>query len=387
MKKHLTGKIVELIKNKKYKIIINMGWDEATKSYPRKSRTFYGTKQEAEEFYWQFKHLLENPAEIQSQETTGGWLDFWLENDAKLLQSWERNTERRVRGIVGNNLKPHIGSIPLVDLTPNDILDMYTKLGKKGGGRYGKPLSKRSIRYVHTVLNQCLNQAVVRGRINTNPAAGLAPASEKGKSKDKWVVLDEGQLSEFLQQIKDHRDYPLIFVAAYTGLRQSEILGLALDRILWEEKAIVINQTLHKNREDGEEEFEHRGRTKNPSSTRTIDVSERVLEVIKDYLITKGRDIESKQLVFTEDDGSPIDSDNLSSRYRKLTKKHGHEGMTFHHLRHTHATILLSNGAYINEVAERLGHTDPRITLSTYGHVLPKNRRRLADRFDELVSE
>ena len=60
-------------------------------------------------------------------------------------------------------------------------------------------------------------------------------------------------------------------------------------------------------------------------------------------------------------------------------------GMTFHHLRHTHATILLSDGAYVNEVSERLGHADPRITYGIYGHVLPGKEQSLAERFADLI--
>ncbi|MDD2621363.1 MAG: tyrosine-type recombinase/integrase [Syntrophomonadaceae bacterium] len=61
--------------------------------------------------------------------------------------------------------------------------------------------------------------------------------------------------------------------------------------------------------------------------------------------------------------------------------------MTFHHLRHTHATILLSDGQNINEVAERLGHADAGITLKIYGHVLPGRDQILAERFDALIEE
>lgn len=99
----------------------------------------------------------------------------------------------------------------------------------------------------------------------------------------------------------------------------------------------------------------------------------------------KGISIKANALVFTENDGQPMDNGNLSNRFKRLANKHKHSGMTFHHLRHTHATILLSDGAYINEVAKRLGHADPRITLSIYGHVLPNRLQSLAARFDNLL--
>ena len=397
MKKQLTGKIIEIEKSVKYKLIVNMGRDEETKSYPRKSRIFYGTKREAEAYLRDWIYVLENPEEEKSTETVGEWLDFWLENDVPVLLEWEQNTTRRAKGIIKHNLKPNIGDIILADLTAGDILNMYKKLSVDGG-RYEKGLSKRSIRYVHTVLNQSLNQAVVRGKIEENPAKGLTPANKKGKPQDSWVVMNGKELVQFLQDIKDHIDYSLIFVDSYTGLRQSEILGLTWEKILWEKFIICVIQALHKTYEEEveakeneiEEGFELRPRTKNETSTREVDVSQRVIEVLKAHKKAqedKGINTEPGALVFTEPDGSPLDANNFAGRFRRLATRHGHKGMTFHHLRHTHATILLSDGAYINEVSERLGHADSKITFSVYGHVLPKNRRRLADRFDELVSQ
>ncbi len=389
MKKQLTGKIVEIIKNVKYNIIVNMGRDEQG-NYPRRTRIFYGTERQAQTYLSNWIYELEHPELIPSTETVGEWLDFWLENDVKLLLNWEQNTERRAKGIVKHNLKPNIGDILLVELNADDILLMYKKLSVDGG-RGEKPLSQRSIRYVHTILNQSLKQAVVRKKIKDNPANGLAPANKKEKAYKKWVVLDGEQLAIFLEAIEYHRDYIVILCAAYTGARQSELLGLTWENISEEELSVSIEKALHKTyEEDEEEEFELRDRTKNATSTRTIGVSQKLifaLNLHRDKQNEKGIGTGPTDLIFTESDGRPMDADSLSARYRKLAKKHGHKGMTFHHLRHTHATILLTDGAYINEVAQRLGHADPRITLSTYGHVLPKRMHSLAERFDKLVTK
>jgi integrase len=242
---------------------------------------------------------------------------------------------------------------------------------------------------VHTILNQSLNQAVVRKKIKDNPAKGLAPANKKDKAYKKWVVLDGDQLASFLESIEDHRDYFVILTAAYTGARQSELLGLTWDTLLEAESSLRIDKALHKTYEEEEDKFEYRDRTKNEPSTRTIGISQKLIFALNSHREKqkeKGISIDPEKLIFTESDGGPMDADNLSSRYRKLVKRHGHKGMTFHHLRHTHATILLSDGAYINEVSQRLGHADPRVTLSTYGHVLPKRKHSLADRFDSLLA-
>lgn len=387
MKRHIKINITEVEKGAKYRIIANMGWDEKTKSYPRKTRVFYGTKREAEAFARDWVYELENPEEVLSTDTVGEWLDFWLENDVKILLNWEQNTERRARGIITHNIKPNIGDVLLTELNSEHILDMFVKLSTDGG-RFGKGLSKRSILYVYTILNQSLNHAVQRGKIKENPAKGLRPANKKEKSHKKWVVLDAEQLNTFLNNIKEHQDYYEILVDSYTGLRQSELLGLTWEKFLLEERKLKITGALHKTYD--EEEYELRDRTKNETSTRNVNIGEKVISALlqhKENQIAKGIDISPNALIFTEVDGSPKDADNLSSRFRKLAAKHGHKGMTFHHLRHTYATILLSDGAYINEVAEQLGHADPRITLSIYGHVLPKRPRTLADHFDSIMEK
>jgi integrase len=213
---------------------------------------------------------------------------------------------------------------------------------------------------------------------------GLTPALSTEEDREKWVVLCRQELASFLKDIKGRRDYALIYVAAYTGARQSELLGLTWDKVRFKDKAIRIEQTLHRDK-DSDSGFEERPRTKRKSSTRTIPVTNRVIKVLEKHRqeqIAAG--IESKH-VFLEPDGNFIDASNLGRRFKRLAKNY--PGMTFHHLRHTHATILLSEGANINEVAERLGHANAAITLKTYGHVLPDRPQSLANFFDSLIDD
>lgn len=386
MKKQLRGKIEEIERSAKYRLLAHMGWDEASKSYPRKTRIFYGTKREAEAFLRDWLYELENPEEVKSTETVWECLDNWIENDSKILLKWEQNTRDRAERIIEKNIKPNIAkSKLLVDFSPDDVMKLYSDLG--GENNKPKKLSPRSLRYVHTILNQALNHAVKMQKITVNPANGLTPAKSQSKDQEKWVVMTGEQLSSFLNSIKKHQDYSLIYVAAYTGARQSELLGLTWDKILWLANIIRIEQSMHTISKD---EFEHRPRTKNATSTRNIKVTGRVIRVLEEHKKQqeeKGISIADDALVFTDKHGNPISRSNIGQRYSRLAGKYGFKGMTFHHLRHTHATILLSSGANINEVSERLGHKDASITLKIYGHVLPGRDQSLAKRFDTLVLE
>lgn len=92
-------------------------------------------------------------------------------------------------------------------------------------------------------------------------------------------------------------------------------------------------------------------------------------------------------LVFTTPKGKPEDRTNVYHRFANLAAKLGHKGMRFHDLRHTHATILLSEREMVNAVSERLGHADEATTLRIYAHVLPNKAEETAERFARLLRE
>lgn len=406
MKKQLRGKIKPLNKEKtKWLATVNLGWNEEKKIYDRERRTFYGNTREAEAYLRELiaeleKDPDENPGGEEqvspwSDEFLSEWLDYYLETVVPVELSWEKNTFERAARIIHTNIKPYIGTIPLYALEPQHIIDMYGYLRKSGKiikiekDAEGKivntergPLSARTVRYVHVILNQSLDYAVKLKKISDNPAKGLTPANDKEKPRNKWVVLDEKGLADFLSGCENHIDFVLILAAAYSGCRESELFGLEKDKVL--QNALRIEKALHLDpkSKDG---FEHRPRTKNETSTRTVIMEKFVMDIIRKYIGQQEAKGINNKLVFTEPDGSPMDRKNLSHRFANLANKLKHPGMRFHDLRHTHATILLSSGANINEVAERLGHADPSITLSLYGHVLPGRDQSLSDRFTSLV--
>ena len=75
--------------------------------------------------------------------------------------------------------------------------------------------------------------------------------------------------------------------------------------------------------------------------------------------------------VFTQLDGSPIDPDRISKEFPKLVKAQGLPHLTFHGLRHAHATLALSAGINPKVVSERLGHSSISVTMDIYSHVIP----------------
>jgi len=394
MKKQLKGRKKKIGKDK-WELVVNLGFNLETKRYERRYRTFYGNDRESDAALRDFIYELENPELVASETPLREWLKDWLENFSK--PNHEQTTYKRGERIVRNNINPYIGHIPLGALTTDHVQGLYDVLRKEGKVKKKKnregeietiksPLSARTVKYVHTILNQALEQAVNRDKIPDNPCKKAIPPKDKEEAPEKWVVLSALELKSFLEDDRcvSHRDYALIHTAAYSGARQSELLGLTKDRILWDESAIRINQSLHKD-EDREDGFEHRPRTKNRRSTRTVKLSAKAMVVLAEHIKRQEAAGINNHLVFTEPDGRPISRNNLAIRFSRLAAKLGYPEMTFHHLRHTHATILLSDGAYINDVSRRLGHASPVITLSVYGHCLPQGDDILVKKFDDLL--
>lgn len=277
-------------------------------------------------------------------------------------------------------------------------MDLYHYLATKGKKRKIKtadgaeivrePLSSRTVRYAHVVLNQALNEAVKLHKITDNPAKGLGPKQDKrrrSKAHKNWVVLSPAKLNEFLEGCQGHQDYALIHTAAYSGARESELLGLQKGYILWDKSAIRIENALHLDSE-AEGGFEFRDLTKSADSERVVKMSETAMAALQAHIAEQEAKGIDSNLVFTDDDGKPIKRSSLGSRFKTLATRLGYPQMTFHHLRHTHITLLLSHGAYINEVSRRAGHADPSITLSIYGHCLPEGDDRLVTQFDDLLN-
>jgi len=91
-------------------------------------------------------------------------------------------------------------------------------------------------------------------------------------------------------------------------------------------------------------------------------------------------------LVFPSRRGTPMGPRNLVVRFKALLERAGLPDIRFHDLRHTSATLMLTQEINPKIVQERLGHASPLITLSTYSHVLPDMQRQAATMIDELLT-
>lgn len=168
-------------------------------------------------------------------------------------------------------------------------------------------------------------------------------------------------MRQFLSKTRHERFFPLYATALATGMRRGELLGLQTDDIDLERGVIKVQRQLVEI--GGHIEL---GEVKTSAGRRRIDLPADSIRVLNDL---KTNAISS--FVFCDNAGKPLIGARVSRSFKEAVKKPEVPQITFHELRHTHATLLLIAGVSPKVVQERLGHSNVSITLQTYSHVLP----------------
>ena len=291
--------------------------------------------------------------------TLGDYLCRWLNDsvrDTVKAKTFEGH-EARVRVHVA----PLLGRLKLKALNPADIQRLYRQKLDQG-------LSSSTVQCVHKTLHKALKQAVRWGLIPRNVTDAVdAPRP----SEPEIVPLDAKQLYRFLHAAKDDRLFALYQLAATTGLRLGELLGLRWKDIDLGRGVLSVNRTLTRTGAD-KLSFD---RPKSAKSRRSVGLTPDTLEVLKEHRQRQraeglGHD---EGLVFCSGRGTPLNPSNVRNRsFKPLFRRAGLPDVTFHAAtRHTYATLLLSEGVHPKIVQELLGHARVGLTLDTYSHVLP----------------
>jgi integrase len=239
------------------------------------------------------------------------------------------------------------------------------------------------------IVRKALADALRKGSVTRNVADLADPPKPSAGRKAAVHAWTPAQLRQFLDEIASHRLYPAVYLAANTGMRRGEVLGLRwkdvdLDRCRLSVQQALVNIAY-------ELEFAD---VKTQTSRRTIDLDERTIAVLRAWRkkqleerLLVGRRDDEAGLVFTQPDGSPVHPDYFSQVFERHVSKSQLPRIRLHDLRHTHATILLQAGVPVKVVSERLGHSSPAFTMSVYQHVLPGMQADAAATFSEVVFE
>lgn len=308
--------------------------------------------------------------------TTAQFLRDWLQSARPSVRV---STYDRYEQLLRLHALPALGRIPLARLTPQHLQRLYAEKLASG-------LSPRSVHHLHAVLHRALRQASCWGVVPRNVADLVAPP--RGQRR-QMSCLSPDQARTLLATASGDRLEAVYALAVTTGMRRGEILALQWKYVDLETGSLQVVGTLQRTRE-GLSIAE----PKTDRSRRQVALSATAAQALRKHRAAQasqrlllGAAWQDLDLVFTNDIGGPMEPANLIRRsFQPLLKRAGLPPIRFHDLRHTAATLMLSQGVHPKIVSEMLGHSQINITLDLYSHVTPTLQRQAAAAVDDLLS-
>jgi len=278
--------------------------------------------------------------------------------------------------------RPWLARLPLQGVGPGHIRRLFTEMASAGKSRATRD-------FVRAVLSKAFSTAVEDNKLFRNPVSRVKLPKKQGGDRAKPTnIWTAGELRRFLEQVADERLIAAYRLAAMTGLRRGELLGLTWRSLDLDGARLTVEQALSNTR--GGPSF---APPKTESARRTVTLDEETVESLQAHWerqkverAVMGDVYEDFDLVFCHEDGRPINPQVLSDQFGTLVKSSGLPRIRFHDLRHSHASLMLGSGVSIKVVSARLGHSTPAMTLNVYSHLLPNSDAEAAKRVAGLVA-
>jgi integrase len=298
-----------------------------------------------------------------------------------VLPLMAKSTRQRSKSVISLHLKTAFGSVPLRDLTPLTVQRFLT-------GMASSKLSHESIDKVRDVLSSILGSAVKYGLLVKNPVEGLKlPPAKRGRRSKPFVTLQ--QFHALLELIAEPYA-SMVFVALYTGLRPSELVGLRWRNV--HADSICIDERCCRG---------DWGAPKSEASNATVAVTEDVIARIHRLRtltvdVRAGRATRHYRAVKSDgpDDlvfqstatGAPMRDNNVLVRHLKPAgRKLGIGWVNWQVLRRSFATLLKVSGADVKDAQALMRHSRASTTLDIYQQFVPESQRRAIDSLGKLM--
>lgn len=355
-----------------WEIAIERGRDPVTGRRLRDLHTVYGARRDADRERTRLLHALAMGVSSEpSKETVGEYLQRWLRDHAR--HTVAPQTFERYESIVRLHLQPALGALRLTELRPKHIAQAEAAWRESG-------LSSRTCLHHHRVFHDALEQAVRWQLLQSNPAHAIKPPRAEQR---EMRVLDVAQASALLQALRGSELEAPIVTALFGGLRVGELLGMRWQDLNLSAGQLSIQQTAQRQTGAGvvfRQPKTHRSRRAITLPAVVVDIMRQQRARQLEQRLQAGPAWKTTDLVFTDALGRPLDENGLRRGFYRVLAGASLPRIRIHDLRHTMATLMLSQGEHPKVVSERLGHATVGITLDLYSHVLPGLQAAAADR-------
>jgi integrase len=364
-----------------FELKFDIGDDPVTGKRRTKYHTVKGTRREAQKKLTRLHREVDagdysEPSKVTVQTLLVRWVGHMRSQvSPKTLERYDQ--------LINNNIVPVLGEQRLDRLRAVHIDGAWSKLLREGRKDGKGGLSPQTVKHCHRLLKQALGQAVRWQMIGRNPADAVETPRVIRK---ELAVLDAKQTATLLDALRETPFYMPTLIAVTTGLRRGEVLALRWKHLNFDTSDMAVLQSLEQTKKGlrFKEPKNKRQRHVAMPSILVAELRRHKLEQAEALLMLGIRQT-NEALICCRYDAEPMDPENLSRQFPIAVERAGLPRITFHALRHSHATQMLMNGTHMKVASERLGHSSIGITMDLYSHLLPGMQEEAAERVDNAL--
>ncbi|HID29702.1 MAG TPA: site-specific integrase, partial [Desulfobacterales bacterium] len=246
-----------------------------------------------------------------------------------------QSTFERYQDVLKRHINPTLGKRPINEIKRGEIRDLLLKLNRNG-------LSRSTICLVRDVISGPLSFAFDEELIPVNPASGITKKLQLRRDRKIEIEpLTTEEVRLFLENCQAHapEHYPAFLCAFRTGMRLGELLGLQWGDIDWHGKFIRVSRSYKLGR-------------MTPTKTgkvRRVDMSDHLIEALRNLYIASKQEAlkegkgEIIDIIFHRG-GKPMEQNYIQRVFKRILARSGLREIRLHDVRHTYASLLLSDG-------------------------------------------
>lgn len=369
-----------------YYVEVFLSNDPITGKKIRKTKTFKPKSRENLKLAKMWE--IEIMQQFESEEFKGSmllkdYLEYWMET--YIIPSTKYQTYKRYETL-SKCISDGLGHLSLDKIKTPHIDKFYNELKKETitlkNGTVKRRYMDGTILKVHKVFKQAMHKAVGLEMINRNPVEFATAPKDDERKIESWSIEE---ITDFLEVVKDTKIYLPCLIAFHTGMREGEICALRWEDIDIDKGIININHNM----------IEKKGiglvlePPKTESSKATVVMTSALKSILEKELIEKKKHKLKTRIdleyICSWEDGRPLRPNYVSKTFKKFVDRSDLKKITFHGLRHSHATILYEAGANSQEISKRLRHSRVSTTDDIYIHVKEDIKKSTADIFDKAI--
>ncbi|MCR5074905.1 MAG: site-specific integrase [Ruminococcus sp.] len=296
------------------------------------------------------------------------FLYYWLESIKATIAYTSYNGYQYTLGTIKRYFDDNYPDLLLDDLTALQIQKFYNDM-------YNEGKTGNTVKHYHANLHKALKYAVKMDMLDANPADKVElPKLEKFRAN----FYSKEEINQLLKVFEGDRMELVVNIAAFYGLRRSEVIGLKWDAIDFEAGTLSVCRKVTSIFDDGHEQLRVDETLKTEASVRTLPLIPHIEKMLKKRLMLE---MHYSQMLKSEFDrtfdgfvcrdntGAIITPEYVTRHFKAVIKKYNLRPLRFHDLRHSCASLLLANGVPMKAIQDWLGHSTFNVTANYYSHL------------------